>query len=147
MTIKIIQLKTNLYPTWLELWQAYQLFYQVNLTDEVNQNTWDKLTNLKYANVYGFAAFIEEEMVGIVHVIEHESCWTLQPYAYLQDLYTSTHARGKGVARALIQKVYEVAQSRHCDRVYWLTHQNNETAQHLYDKVARRTGFIQYRMN
>jgi hypothetical protein len=28
---------------------------------------------------------------------------------------------------------------------YWLTHQTNETAMTLYDKVADRSGFTQYR--
>ena len=30
-------------------------------------------------------------------------------------------------------------------RVYWLTHESNDVARALYDKVAERSGFIQYR--
>jgi hypothetical protein len=30
-------------------------------------------------------------------------------------------------------------------RVYWLTHESNETAMKLYDKVADKSGFIVYR--
>jgi hypothetical protein len=32
-----------------------------------------------------------------------------------------------------------------CSRVYWLTHETNSTAMKLYDKVAARSGFVQYR--
>ncbi len=32
-----------------------------------------------------------------------------------------------------------------CSRVYWLTHETNATAMRLYDRVAERSGFIQYR--
>jgi tRNA(Arg) A34 adenosine deaminase TadA len=30
-------------------------------------------------------------------------------------------------------------------RVYWLTHETNHTAMKLYDQVAERSGFVQYR--
>jgi hypothetical protein len=29
--------------------------------------------------------------------------------------------------------------------VYWLTHETNATAIQLYDRIADRSGFIQYR--
>jgi hypothetical protein len=31
-------------------------------------------------------------------------------------------------------------------RLYWMTHETNATARTLYDAVAERSGFIQYRM-
>lgn len=132
---------------WYELWRAYQKFYQADIPEMVSQNTWDKLTCADAPHIYGFAALMDHQPVGMVHVIEHDSCWTVKPYAYLQDLYTHEEYRGQGVARQLIQHVYDYAvQRRKCDRVYWLTQQNNENAQKLYDQVAKKTGFIQYRM-
>lgn len=135
------------YEQWLTLWQGYQQFYQANISKEVTANTWSKLTDPNYSHVYGFAALYQDEVVGIVHMIEHESCWTIQPYGYLQDLYTLEDYRGKGIARALIKHVHEYAiKQRQCDRVYWLTHQENTVAQQLYDSMAKKTGFIQYRI-
>lgn len=131
---------------WLALWQSYQRFYKVQISAEISQNTWRKLIDDQNQHVYGFAAMVDGKAVGIVHVIEHDSCWTLKPYAYLQDLYTHEGLRGKGVARALIQAVQKYTEQRQCDRVYWLTHQDNEQAQNLYDRIARKTGFIQYRI-
>ena len=32
-----------------------------------------------------------------------------------------------------------------CSRVWWLTHETNADAMKLYDKVADRSGFVQYR--
>lgn len=135
------------YQQWMPLWEAYQSFYAVQLSDEINQSTWQRLSQPKYEQMYGFAALINQEVVGIVHVVEHESCWTIQPYAYLQDLYTVENLRGRGIARQLIEQVRIYTQQRQCDRVYWLTHQNNQIAQQLYDRVAKKTGFIQYRMD
>lgn len=131
---------------WMPLWQSYQTFYGAKLSEEVSRNTWKKLCSADTPHIYGFAAISENQVMGIVHVIEHDSCWTLRPYAYLQDLYTHEDFRGQGVARKLIQHVYDEAMARQCDRVYWLTHETNQTAQKLYDRVAKKTGFIQYRM-
>lgn len=130
---------------WLPLWQAYQAFYKTSLTEAVNQYTWQRLTDASYEHMYGFAVCMGHRVVGIVHVIEHESCWTERPYAYLQDLYVDPSVRGQGIARRLIQHVGQYCQTR-CDRVYWLTHEDNTTARALYDKLAVNTGFIQYRL-
>ncbi|HAT36324.1 MAG TPA: GNAT family N-acetyltransferase, partial [Rhodospirillaceae bacterium] len=33
------------------------------------------------------------------------------------------------------------------ERVYWHTHESNETAMQLYDKIAENSGFVLYRKN
>ncbi len=84
--------------------------------------------------------------MAIVHVIEHDSCWTLKPYAYLQDLYTLPEYRGKGIAQQLIQQVNQTAQQRECDRVYWLTHEENSYRHGSCMIVSQKEpGLIQYR--
>ena len=32
-----------------------------------------------------------------------------------------------------------------CSRVHWLTHETNTNAMQLYDRIADRSGFVQYR--
>jgi len=75
----------------------------------------------------------------------HRSTTAIQPVCYLQDLFTSEAARGKGVGRALINGVYQQARLAGSPRVYWQTHQTNLTAMQLYDKVAEQSGFVIYR--
>jgi ribosomal protein S18 acetylase RimI-like enzyme len=41
--------------------------------------------------------------------------------------------------------VEERARRAGASRVYWLTHESNAAARALYDKLAERSGFIQYR--
>ena len=67
------------------------------------------------------------------------------PTCYLQDLFTAEPARGQGIARTLIEWVYERAKAAGSQRVYWQTHETNLTAMKLYDKVAERSGFVVYR--
>ena len=50
-----------------------------------------------------------------------------------------------GVGRALIQHVYAAALEVGASRVHWLTHESNSDAMLLYDRIADKSGFIQYR--
>jgi GNAT superfamily N-acetyltransferase len=63
----------------------------------------------------------------------------------LQDLFTDQEFRGGGIGRRLIEAVYAAAAEEGASRVYWLTHETNSQATALYDQVADRTGFVQYR--
>jgi GNAT superfamily N-acetyltransferase len=85
------------------------------------------------------------KIVGIAHYIFHRHTTMLGPTCYLQDLFTSEEARGRGIARALIAAVYDRARSAGSPRVYWQTHETNARARRLYDRVAERSGFIVYR--
>jgi len=82
---------------------------------------------------------------GIVQYLFHRSCWTIGDYCYLQDLFVVPDARGLGAGRALIEAVEQAARAHGASRVHWLTKEDNRTARALYDKLAERSGFIQYR--
>lgn len=129
---------------WEPLWQGYLTFYKSTLPAEVTETTWRRLID-PAEPMYGLVAILDGKVVGIVHYLYHRSTWTTGDYCYLQDLFTSEEARGRGVGRALIAAVYERAKADGASRVYWLTHETNTAAQALYDKVATRSGFIQYR--
>jgi ribosomal protein S18 acetylase RimI-like enzyme len=59
-------------------------------------------------------------------------------------LFTIEAAGGKGVGRALIKEVYRRAKQAGSAEVYWQTQETNATAMKLYDKVARKSGFLIY---
>jgi len=86
-----------------------------------------------------------EDLLGVAQFLFHRSTISIQPVCYLQDLFTAEEARGQGVGRALIQAVYDRAQQAGASRVYWQTHESNEAAMGLYDKLAEKSGFLVYR--
>jgi GNAT superfamily N-acetyltransferase len=90
-------------------------------------------------------AYLNGRLVGIAHYIFHRSCWTVGDYCYLQDLFVAADARGHGIGRALIEAVEKEARSVGASRVHWLTKEDNTVARALYDTLAERSGFIQYR--
>ena len=94
----------------------------------------------------GFLALVDGKAVGLVHYLYHRTCWSVTNNCYLQDLFADPSARGTGVGRALIEAVQAEAAKIGVANVYWMTHETNETARRLYDRVAKRTGFIEYDM-
>ena len=132
------------HSAWLPLWRGYQAFYQTDIAPEVSATTWARLLDPK--EPMGAAlAWRGDTATGLVHHIRHRSCWTTGDYLYLQDLFVSPDARGGGIGRQLIEYVYETARLQGCARVYWLTHESNTDAMLLYDRIAQRSGFVQYR--
>lgn len=129
---------------WLPLWKAYQAFYHVEIPDDVSAVTWTRLVD-PAEPMGGALAWDEGAAVGLVHHIRHRSSWTVGDYCYLQDLFVAPKARGRGVGRRLIERVYAVAREAGCSRVHWLTHETNAEAMLLYDRLAERSGFVQYR--
>jgi GNAT superfamily N-acetyltransferase len=130
--------------SWEPLWQGYLTFYNAALTREVTDTTWVRLHD-PAEPMHGLGAFLDGTLVSIVHYLFHRSTWSIADYCYLQDLFTAPEARGQGAGRALIEAVYDQAKVAGASRVYWLTHETNATARALYDKLADRPGFIQYR--
>jgi len=137
------------FDQWLPLWDGYNAFYgrsgPTALTPEITQITWTRFFDA-YEPVHALVAESEGQLLGITHYIYHRTTISIGPICYLQDLFTTENARGKGVARTLINEVYTQAKLAGAFRVYWQTHETNQTAMQLYDKVAEKSGFIVYRM-
>jgi GNAT superfamily N-acetyltransferase len=136
------------YEQWLPLWDGYNAFYEragpTALPLEVTRMTWSRFFDA-YEPVHALVAEADGRLIGLTHYLFHRSTTAIAPLCYLQDLFTSAEARGKGVGRALIEAVYDRARAAGCPRVYWQTHETNATAMRLYDQVAERSGFVVYR--
>ena len=142
--VSIKPLSPGDHAAWLPLWRGYQSFYKVDIAAEVSAVTWRRL-NDPAEPMAGALAWSDAAAVGLVHHIRHRSCWTTDDYCYLQDLFVRAEFRGAGVGRRLIEYVYGRAQQQGLNRVYWLTHETNTAAMQLYDRIAERSGFVQYR--
>ncbi|WLG68129.1 GNAT family N-acetyltransferase [Pseudomonas brassicacearum] len=132
------------HAAWLPLWQAYLRFYKTELPDAVSQSTWQRLLD-ELEPTHAALAWDGDTAVGLVHFIYHRSNWSIENSCYLQDLLVTEQSRGTGVGRQLIEFVYATAKADGCCKVHWLTHETNATAIQLYERIAERPGFIQFR--
>lgn len=140
-----IQLATaNDHAAWLPLWEGYQHFYQVQIAADTSAITWQRLMDTQEP-MHCALAWQDGVAVGMVHYIYHRSTWTAGDYCYLQDLFVAPAQRGQHMGRALIEHVYAAATAHGASRVHWLTHETNTHAMQLYDRIAQRPGFVQYR--
>jgi len=129
---------------WEPLWQGYLTFYKATLPTNVTDVTWSRLLD-PAEPMKGFVAERDGKLLGLAHYLYHRSTWSQTYYCYLEDLFVAPDRRAAGVGRALIEAVEAEAHRVNATRLYWLTHESNSQAQILYNKVADRSGFIQYR--
>jgi GNAT superfamily N-acetyltransferase len=129
---------------WEPLWQGYLTFYKATLASEVTEATWRRFFD-PLEHLGAFVAERDARLIGIAHYLLHRSTWAPICYCYLEDLFVSPSERGSGTGRALIAAVESAARDAGASRLYWTTHETNDTAQQLYNQVAERPGFIQYR--
>jgi GNAT superfamily N-acetyltransferase len=128
---------------WLPLWQGYQAFYRTSIPEPVTRTTWGRFFDAAEP-VHCLVAERGGRLVGLAHYLFHRSTWLAERACYLNDLFVDPGVRRSGVARELLDAVYDAADNAGAPKVYWLTHESNAAARLLYDQVARHRGFIQY---
>ncbi|MEZ5960248.1 MAG: GNAT family N-acetyltransferase [Hyphomonadaceae bacterium] len=142
--IKIREAQPQDRSAWETLWAGYLAFYKAELPHAVTDTTWARFHDPAEPMHCLVAEDADGALVGFTNVVFHRGTWAVGDFCYLEDLFVAPSARNRGIARALIEAVYALADERGCSRVYWLTHETNTTARALYDKVAHNRGFIQY---
>lgn len=131
---------------WLELFRGYITFYRATVADEVIELTWQRMIAAEPDFHIGLVAVdTADRPVGLAHILFHRSTWSPTHYCYLEDLFVDPDVRGGGIGRALIEATYREADARGCTRTYWATAETNYRARGLYDLMATKSPFIQYR--
>ncbi len=129
---------------WEPLWNGYLTFYESSVSKETSDVLWKRLHD-PAEPMHLLGAYRNGRLIGIAQYLFHRSCWTIGDYCYLQDLFVASDMRGSGAGRALIAAVEAEARKAGASRIHWLTKEDNHSARALYDQMADRSGFIQYR--
>lgn len=144
--MRVRRLEARDRAAWRRLFLAYVEFYRASVPDGVIELTWQRLMQGGEGAHIGLVAVWDDDApLGLAHLLLHRSTWSPTWYCYLEDLFVDPVLRGKGVGRALIEAVYREADAHHCTRTYWVTEETNSAARALYDQVAAKTPFVQYR--
>ena len=134
-------------PRWHDLWAGYLAFYRQELAADVTAATWARLIDPAATDMLGRVALYDGRVVGILNAVLHANTWATAPVCYLEDLYVDAPVRGIGAGRALIAALAAEGRATGWRRIYWRTAADNATAQRLYDRVARRSGWLTYELD
>ncbi len=131
---------------WVELYQGYRAFYHLPPDPEAVETTWGWVSTGQHA----FTGLVAVDEGGAVIALANLRD-VARPSAgrmgiYLDDLFTSPSARGRGAGSALLARIAELARERGAVVVRWITSANNTTARRLYDQHAELRDFASYDM-
>lgn len=129
---------------WRRLWDGYCLFYEVSLSPDVTQRTWERILDA-ISSIHAIVAENGDgEVVGFCNYVVHENTWETKPVCYLEDLFVDPAIRAQGVGRQLIDWLVAAMQTEGWSRLYWMTREDNYRARGLYDKYTPRDPFVRY---
>lgn len=128
-----------------DLAEYEKLLDKVTVTKDIlKENLFGKR---KYAEV--IFAEIDKKPVGQALFFHNFSTFLGKPGIYLEDLYVKPEFRGKGIGKALLYKVIEIAKKRNCGRVEWVVLDWNKPAIEFYKKLGAEemSDWLVYRLN
>lgn len=110
------------------------------LTDQI-KTTEDELRK----TLFGKDRFVEillaeydNKIVGQALFFKNFSTFLGKPGIYLEDLYVKPDLRGKGIGKALLDKIISIAKERNYGRVEWSVLDWNEPAIDFYKKIGAK---------
>jgi GNAT superfamily N-acetyltransferase len=111
-----------------------KLEHEVTMTEE-------KLTDSLFGERrYAETLIAEEdgEPVGFALFFHNFSTFLAQPGIYLEDLFVVPEHRGRGIGRALLERLAQVAVDRGCGRLEWAVLNWNQDAIRFYERLGAK---------
>ena len=130
---------------WRRLWAGFLDYYEVSLAPEVITFTWTRLMD-ETCPLKARLACQGDVALGFAIHQHHPSTWVAGDDCYLEDLFVTPDARGKGIARTLIEDLIVLSRARGWRRLYWNTDAGNRRARALYDSFVETDGHGRYRL-
>jgi GNAT superfamily N-acetyltransferase len=78
----------------------------------------------------------DSKPAGFAFFFYNYSTWRGRPGLYLEDLFVIPEMRGKGIGKALLQRVAEIAVRENCYGIRWMVLEWNEPALKFYESLG-----------
>lgn len=128
---------------WRALFRAYREFYLLAASEDVVSRAWGWFMDPAH-ECQALVAEADGTVVGFAHHRRFSSPYTGASHIFLDDLFAAPAVRGRGIGRALIGRLTDMAAAEGRAGVQWMTAADNLTAQALYDTLATRTTWVTY---
>jgi GNAT superfamily N-acetyltransferase len=76
---------------------------------------------------------------GFAFFFHNYSTWRGRPGLYLEDLFVAPEMRGKGIGKALLEKLAQIAVAENCYGLVWQVLEWNEPAIKFYESLGATT--------
>ncbi|WP_066519855.1 GNAT family N-acetyltransferase [Curtobacterium ammoniigenes] len=129
---------------WAALYTGYRTFYKQPEDAAAVEKTWQWVRAGRHGLVGLVAVDERDKPIALANLRWFARPSTATMGLYLDDLFTAPDARGRGAARALLERASELARDGGANVVRWITAADNEAARHLYDTVATATPWVTY---
>ena len=83
-------------------------------------------------------AFLAGEPAGFAIFFTNYSTFLAKPGLYLEDLFVTPERRGRGIGKALLLHLAQLANARGCGRMEWSVLDWNQPAIEFYESVGAR---------
>jgi len=81
----------------------------------------------------------EQKPVGFALFFYAYSTWHGRPGLYLEDLFVLPESRGKGIGKALLERLAQIAIRENCFALAWMVLEWNELAIKFYESLGAST--------
>ena len=133
---------------WRRLWRGYCDFYEVTISEDVTDTLWRRIMDghegIQAIVAESVSKAREPQLIGFGNYVLHPYTWGKGLMCYLEDLFVDEQSRRAGVGRAIIETLIQMGYDNGWARVYWHTHETNEVARSMYDKVIPVDPFVRY---
>jgi GNAT superfamily N-acetyltransferase len=143
--LEIREVRPGDHDPWVELYAGYRAFYALAPDPEAVETAWDWVSTGQH-QFTGLVAVDGTEVIALANLRDVARPSAGRMGLYLDDLFTSPAARGKGAGSALLARIAEIARDRDAVVVRWITSTTNTTARRLYDQYAEFRDFASYDM-
>ena len=121
--------------------QLAQLIYQLGLEEEGDPAEPAEIAAivaalLKTGSSDFLLATADDQPIGCLQIAYRLSTWQATRYAYLEDVYLTKEARGRGVGTKMLDYALQRAEGQHCDSIHLDVRRANTAAQRLYARLG-----------
>ena len=101
------------------------------------------------SGVHGLICEYDGKPIGFSVYFYNYSTWLAKPGLYLEDLYVSQEARGKGAGTALLKRLANIAVDKGCGRMDWICLDWNKPSRDFYESLGAKSQdeWVGYRLD
>jgi GNAT superfamily N-acetyltransferase len=136
------------FDAWAELFAAYCEFYERPSTAEHRRRVWSWIEAGKIHCLFVVpTAAPDAPPGGLAHVRSMPSPLRGTMTGFLDDLFVSPAARGRGAFECLMASIRDLAAAEGWPQVRWITAADNGRARSAYERIATKTDWVTYQLD